>query len=111
MATRTVNVELGSRGYTIHAGSGLLGGVGEMVRELRRPGKVALISDDTVAGLYGETVQASLDRAGFAVSRMTVRPGESSKSLATASKLYDQLAEASLDRSSLIVALGGGVVG
>jgi 3-dehydroquinate synthase len=111
LTTRTVNVALGSRGYTIHAGSGLLAGVGAMARELRRPGKAALITDEIVAGLYGETVHASLAEAGFDVSRLTIRPGEPSKSLTVASRLYDELAEAGLDRSSLIVALGGGVVG
>jgi len=82
-----------------------------MLSELRRPGKAALVSDETVAGLYADAVCASLGEAGFAVSRMIVPPGEGSKSLAVASQLYDQLAAANFDRSSLVVALGGGMVG
>ena len=111
MDQRTVHVELGARRYTIHITSGGLAFVGDVMGELGRRGKVALISDATVAELYAQPVEDGLRGAGFDVTRLVVEPGEASKSLAVAARLYDGLADATLDRGATIVALGGGVVG
>ncbi len=70
-----------------------------------------MVSDTNVAPLFGETVCASLREAGFHPELITIAPGEGSKSLAQAGALCEKLGAAELDRSSFLVALGGGMVG
>ena len=73
--------------------------------------KVLLVSNPTVFGHYGERAIASLESAGFEVSRCILPDGEEYKSLATIQKIYDTALENRLERSSTMVALGGGVIG
>ncbi|MCR3922707.1 MAG: 3-dehydroquinate synthase, partial [Firmicutes bacterium] len=68
-------------------------------------------SDENVFPLYGTNVASALDDAGFAVIPVVIPAGEGSKTLAQADSLYTTAIEAGLDRSSVVVALGGGVVG
>ena len=83
-----------------------------LLRELLpRTERVALVTDSNVAALYGAAVAAGLHAAGLDVVRAEVTPGESSKTLDAFGALCDFLVAAGLDRSSAIVALGGGVVG
>jgi len=107
----TLDVKLGDRSYPILIGSGLLDRVGVLLRQHLRPTNAVVISDHTVAALYGQRLLTSLREAGYAAALLQVPPGESSKSLATASHLYDQLSALAVDRQSVILALGGGVVG
>jgi len=105
-------VELGSHAHPVHVGTGLLDRLGELARAAGlTPGRAALITDANVARLYGARAAASLAAAGFAAATIEVAAGEASKSLATLEQVYDQLAAASLDRTSAVFALGGGVVG
>jgi len=105
-------VELGPHAYPVHVSAGLLDRLGELARAAGlTPGRAALITDGNVARLYGARAAASLAAAGFAAATIEVPAGEASKSLATLEQVYDQLAEAALDRASAIFALGGGVVG
>lgn len=73
--------------------------------------KVLLVSNPLVFGHYGERAIASLESAGFEVSRCILPDGEEYKSLATIQKIYDTALENRLERSSTMVALGGGVIG
>jgi 3-dehydroquinate synthase len=105
-----VRVRLGPRSYDIRIVSADLAGVGPFARQ-RAAGSVAfIITDQHVAG-HAQAVEAALKQAGFTTRTAVVAPGEASKSLATASELYDRLAEALADRRTLVVAVGGGVVG
>jgi len=110
MATR-VNVVLGKRSYVIHIGRGLWKTLGALVRPVVKGGGGLLVSDETVAGLYGAQCAASLREAGLAVEPATVPAGETSKSGEWLFHLYDTAASLGLDRRSFVVALGGGVVG
>ena len=92
-------------------GWGLLSQIGEVLSKSGVAGPVYLISDHTVAGLYGEAVQAALELAGIESHLYTFTPGEASKTLATAGEIYHWLAERRAQRGHVIVALGGGVVG
>lgn len=92
-------------------GWGLLSQIGEILSKSGVAGPVYLISDHTVAGLYGEAVQAALELAGIESHLYTFAPGEVSKTLDTASEIYHWLAERRAQRGHVIVALGGGVVG
>ena len=103
-----------SHPYFVHMGEGLLTHAGVLVREqaFGRVGRTcALVTDTTVAALYGSVVQESLRRAGYETEVFVVPAGESSKSLAVLGRLAEQMAASGLDRTSFIVALGGGVVG
>jgi 3-dehydroquinate synthase len=64
-----------------------------------------------VASLYGEAVRASYDAAGYQISLFTFVPGEHSKNMGTLTRLLEAMGEAGLDRSDLLIALGGGVSG
>jgi len=108
---RSVQVPLGDRGYWIYIGSHLLESLGVWLRERCPAPTAVVISDENVAPLYGEAVMGSLRQAGYAARLIVVRPGEGSKSLVTADRIYGELAEAGIERDSPLIALGGGVVG
>jgi 3-dehydroquinate synthase len=90
---------------------GLLDRLGALVNGLGRWTTVAVVSDDVVGPLYADRVAASLESAGLSVARCAMPAGEAHKTLETVSDLYTQFLAAGLDRSGLVVALGGGVVG
>lgn len=92
-------------------GRGKLAGLGQQMKRLGLGGKVAVISDETVAGLYLGKVKASLELEGFDVCAHAVPAGEASKSIECYAQLLSFLADHHLTRSDSIVALGGGVVG
>jgi 3-dehydroquinate synthase len=97
--------------YAVLIGEGLLDCLGSLVKGLGRWTTVALVSDDVVGPLYADRVAASLESVGLNVARPTMPAGEAHKTLDTVSDLYTQFLAAGLDRSGLVVALGGGVVG
>jgi 3-dehydroquinate synthase len=82
-----------------------------MISRVHTPCRTLLLTDDTVAALYAETVTASLSEAGFSVVRHVIPHGEASKSAANLMTLLEAMADEHLTRSDLLVALGGGVVG
>lgn len=107
-----VEVGLGDRAYDILVGAGLLGETGALAaRVLPAPRKSVVITDKKIGGLYGKTLVASLKGAGYEVSVIEVPVGERYKSLSVAGGLYGRLLELEADRTTLIAALGGGVVG
>lgn len=108
----TLRVELGERSYEIAIGTGCLGGVGEAVSKLSGVSpRLALISNPTVHGLYGRAVEESLNSAGFEAATIIVPDGEEYKGLMWVEKIYGELLKHRLDRHSVVVALGGGVIG
>ncbi|MCK8826644.1 3-dehydroquinate synthase [Natroniella acetigena] len=106
-----VKVDLGVRSYQIKVGEDLLKDIGTYLTELEIGSKVLIITNDLVDSLYGQEVKDSLKEVGFTVEVAKIGDGEKYKSLETAQQLYDQAVVAGLDRSSSILALGGGVVG
>ncbi|MDR2046370.1 MAG: 3-dehydroquinate synthase [Clostridiales bacterium] len=76
-----------------------------------KTGKIAIISDDAVFGLYGKAVKASLERAGFRAAAYVFPRGEASKSGGQYLKILEFLAAERLARSDAVLALGGGVTG
>lgn len=107
---RSVQVLLGNRRYWVEIGPDLLRTVGLKLHRLGLRGAVAVITDDNVRELYGQTVLDSLVEAGFRARIYSVRPGERSKSLADVEQLAESMARDAMDRSSIVVALGGGVI-
>ncbi|MDE6425612.1 MAG: 3-dehydroquinate synthase [Ruminococcus sp.] len=84
---------------------------GELIAEITKSRKAAVITDDIVGGLYGETVINSLRENGFECTIFTFPNGEHSKNLSVLGQIFDFLCESGITRSDILVALGGGVVG
>ena len=108
---RRVRVALDERSYDIEIGFDTLPELGEAVARNTGSQRAFVISVPPVARRYGAKVGRSLREAGLRVKRLEVRDGERSKSLTEAKRLYGALLDAGADRSSVVVALGGGVVG
>jgi 3-dehydroquinate synthase len=106
-----VRVDLGPRSYEIVVEPGALGSVGPRLRALGVGSRAAVISDPAIRRLYGKLVTDSLDEAGFFVTVVDVPEGESAKRLAVAEECWNALLDAGLDRTSTVLALGGGAVG
>lgn len=107
----TETVSLASAQYDILVESGSLPQLGNHLKIAGLTGKAALITDSNVAPLYLETAQASLQQAGYQTSSHIFPAGEASKSMAQADELSRSLIQSGHDRSSFVIALGGGVTG
>jgi 3-dehydroquinate synthase len=104
-----IEVGLGDRAYSIHIGVGLLAGLADVLAPLR-PTSILVVTSQTVGALYGAQVQAAA--AGCARSSTCTLPdGETHKTLASAARVIDALLELGADRRSVVIALGGGVIG
>ena len=108
---RVVRVSLGQRSYPIRIGIGGMDELGEEVVRRTGASQVALVTVPGVARRYAAPVLRSLRRAGLKVDKVVVPDGDASKSLAELAKLYDTLLDLGLDRSGVLIALGGGAVG
>ena len=108
---QTVEMSLGSRSYRIVVEAGLLERAGPLVAAAIGACAALVVTDRTVGRLYLERFARSLSGAGFRVSAAEVPPGESSKCSEQLNRLYEACFQAGLERGSIIVALGGGVVG
>ena len=106
-----VQVNLGARSYSIVVERGALTKVGARLRALRVGSRAAVITSASILRLYGKAVIESLEEAGFTVTVVDVPDGESAKTLAIADHCWNALLTAGLDRTSTILALGGGAVG
>jgi len=107
----TVTVQLGERSYPIQIGRGNIGELPGLVADTGCNGKLAIVTDTNVDPLYGEQVQSLLTEAGHEVVRCVMPAGEANKRLDRIEEFIGQFLDFGLDRSSLVVALGGGVVG
>ena len=114
--THMVAVNLGDRSYHIFVMCGALVSVGtEMARHLAPEGmgeRLALVvTSPEIDALYGQTLRDSLTAAGFRAATASVPPGEDTKSLTHLETLYAALHAEAADRRTVVVALGGGVIG
>jgi 3-dehydroquinate synthase len=98
-------------GHPVAVGDGLLARVGELVSEWAPAHRYAVITDSTVAPLYGDAVVASLGAAHGRADLFTFPAGEQHKTRETWALLTDELLTTGFGRDSSIVAVGGGVVG
>jgi 3-dehydroquinate synthase len=108
----SVHVNLSERSYDVLVAPGLLAQTGEHIRKAGFEGRhAAVISDETVSGFHSAALLHSLESSGFRPILHTVPAGEASKSLTHAENLCREMIRAGHDRKSIVVALGGGVVG
>ena len=110
MSMRSLNVSLGARSYPIRIGHGLLAQAELITPHLRSP-RVAIVSNTTVAPLYLDTLAAPLRAAGVQVAEIILPDGEAYKNWETLNQIFDQLLLERCDRSTTLIALGGGVIG
>ena len=108
---QTLTVNLGDRSYPIHVGEGILPRAGEFLSQAGLRGKVAIVTNPTVAQLYLDAVHEALTDAGFEMIPILIPEGEEHKNLKTLASIYDRLITERLERNSCVMALGGGVVG
>lgn len=106
-----IRLNLGERSYDILVGSGLIGQAGSLFQEYGIKGRILVVTNPTVAQWYLEPLLNSITAAGYQVASIEIPDGEAYKNLEQANRIYDRLVELEYDRKSVIVALGGGVIG
>jgi len=115
----SVQVPLGPKAYEIAITNGQLQTLAKRLENwlallpyaLKVPGKALIVTDENVAGSHAAAVEQSLESAGWETVVVKNQAGERSKSLAVASGVYDRLVEIKADRQTVVLAVGGGVVG
>jgi len=107
---RTVNVELGARSYPIHIGDGLIDRAELIVPRLSTK-KAAIVTNEVVGPLYLERLCAGLARAGVEIIPIILPDGEAYKEWQTLNTIFDMLLREHCERSTTLIAFGGGVVG
>ncbi|MEZ5670183.1 MAG: 3-dehydroquinate synthase [Alphaproteobacteria bacterium] len=110
-ADERLTVALDARSYDIVIGSGLIGRAGALMRPVLAGPRVVVVTDTAVGPLYGDALAASLSAAGLAHETVTVPAGEASKDFVTLAGVVDSLLASRVERSTTLVALGGGVIG
>lgn len=113
-ATKVVVNVPGEDAYDVRIGAGILDSLGAHLRRvpaLERTERALVVTDANVAPLYRDAAKASLAEGGFRASDVVVCAGENAKSVAVAAEIWDAMAQLSLGRDCVVVALGGGVVG
>lgn len=108
---KKVKVRLGNNSYLIHIGSGILVHTGQRLKENGLTGSLVIITNPIVQRLYGNALKQNLTNEGFTVTILQVPDGEEQKSLEVAGRLYNQLTGSFAERTTPILALGGGVIG
>ena len=109
---RVVRVSAASASYDVHVGAGTLAELGPLARAAAGGARCCVISETNVAPLYADAAESSLAAAGYDVApRLVFAAGERHKNLATLGELLEGLAGRELDRTDVVVALGGGVTG
>lgn len=106
-----IEVGLAERSYPIWIGSDILSSLGTALKEVRFPRKVGIVTNPTVGRLYREQVEDALAREGFESHCVEIPDGEEFKTLTTLEEIFDFLIGKDFDRSSALLALGGGVIG
>lgn len=108
---KKIKVRLGKSSYEIRIGLGILAEVGHQLTESEFSDKLVIITNPIANRLYGEALERNLIREGFRVTILPVPDGEDQKSLETAGRLYHELSNCYAERTTPILALGGGVIG
>ncbi|WP_163192689.1 3-dehydroquinate synthase [Clostridium thermarum] len=106
-----IDLNLPQHQYNIFIEAHLLNKISEIISHLFKTKKVIIITDSNVDENYGSVVKANLIDGGFDVQFIVLKPGEESKSLQSLECIYNKLLDYSANRDTLLVALGGGVIG
>ncbi len=107
----TVAVPLPGRAYDVRIGTGLLARAGAEIAPLLRRPRVAVVTDETVAGAHLAALTDALEAQGIATVALRLPPGEATKSWPHFTRCVEWLLEERIERRDVVVALGGGVIG
>src|SRR5688572_7803949 len=110
-AGRSVSVELGERSYRISISPGIIRHIGSLLKTLPCGKKIGIVTDRNVGRRYLRLVMRSLVEAGFHPTAIVLPPGERTKTLPTVAKILNEWIRHRFERRSVVLALGGGVVG
>jgi 3-dehydroquinate synthase len=105
-----IEVGLGERAYPIHIGAGLLARA-ELFQPHIASGRAAIVTNTTVAPLFADALEATLARSGVRAQRIVLPDGEGHKTLESLERIVEALLVANADRRTVLIALGGGVIG
>ena len=108
---RTLHIDLADRSYDILIGRNLLAGVAEFIPESIQARRAVIVSNPSVNKLCGAADVAGLESHALQTHVVEIPEGETHKTLKSAELLYDRLVDEKCDRQTLLVALGGGVIG
>ena len=111
MAIETVHVPLGDRAYDIHIGPDVLGQAGALIAPLLRRKRVFIVSDERVAALHLPSLLEGLQAASLQAETLNLPAGEGTKSWAQLQIVVEWLIAQRVERSDMVVAFGGGVIG
>jgi 3-dehydroquinate synthase len=109
--TEEITVDLGDRSYEIVVGRDVIASAGNRIAPLIRRKPVLIITDSTVADLHLASLRQSFDDAGITSEVIVLEPGEHTKEFSVFASLADQILDFGPERSTTLVALGGGVIG
>jgi len=109
--SRSVRVELGERSYPIRLGAGTLDSAGGAIFKAAKAKKAIVVTDSNVGRRYAARLIESIEKMGIRARRITVPAGDDTKNLAQVEQLYGKLLDFGADRGTVVVALGGGMVG
>ena len=107
----TVRVALGARSYDVRIGAGLVADAGRWIGPMLARPRVAILTDETVAGLHLGALQGALERAGIAHATLVLAPGEGTKGWEGLRRSVEWLLDQRVERRDLVIAFGGGVIG
>lgn len=107
----TLTVDLGERSYDILVGDGLLAGAGKLIAPVLAEPRAVVITDENVEKHCLGTLEKSLDEAGIDHQKIVLEAGEQTKDYAHVEALTGQLLDHRVERTTTLIALGGGVVG
>ena len=107
----SVRVELGERSYDVLVGENLLADAGNHISPILAQDRVFVVTDENVASLHLETLERSLGDAGVRCESLVFPAGDQAKSFHHLQKLIDEFLTRKIERSSTVVALGGGAIG
>jgi len=106
-----IHVDLGKNSYLINIGRATLSKFGSIAKSYLSLSKVVIVTNNIVNNLYGDILKNSLQSIDVEAVVIEIPDGEEYKSLQGAMKIYDVLVENRMTRQSVIIALGGGVIG
>jgi len=106
-----VHVSLGERSYDVHVGEGVLDRAGKLIAGASKARVAAVVTNPRIGKLYAERVVESLRGAGITAHVITIPAGERYKALSTVRRVYEKLLDHRIDRTGMVIGLGGGVVG
>ena len=106
-----LTVDLGERSYDILVGDGLLAGAGKLIAPILAEPRAVVITDENVEKHCLGTLEKSLDESGIDHQSIVLEAGEQTKDFAHVEALWGQLLDHRVERTTTLIALGGGVVG